>query len=303
MNDSIKQFIKSDKFILIIFGVIGVILVTILALVIVRKHQTVDQLTPQPAGTSPVSSNSNASPQGSKQSNQPFNLFTWLFPSNNNTTHSEQAQVPQQAPTNTTSGLNQTNVQPTQSGQSSNETSSNISSGTNNNSNSGTTSDPNATQFQIVFNGPGGQTETYVPPAVPPIQVTWATYTDTTYHYSIQYPSDWQVVNKQTIFAKGTILFLPGENTNDPSEKYIAFGWSNYNIYPTNSINNGGSVATPAMVTGVNGTIFTRGPLGISYIVSVFPYREGYFGLITYTSDPTITYIYQYMLASLKFNQ
>jgi hypothetical protein len=303
MNAKVKKFIASDKFIIAIFGVVIFVLILILVFVIAGKNQARIQNF-QTGGITPAQSNSNSS-SGSTKSSTSFNPFNWLFQSNKNSSQSGESQTASSTKENqTTAGTAQSAGATTEQGNVNKSSSGNSSqTGSSGTDNSNTSSDPNATDFQIVFTDSNGQEQTYTPPVVPPVQVTWTTYINSTYHFSIQYPQDWQVFPQNSSTAQGIILFAPGTNPQDPSQAHIGFAWSVYNFYPADSIDVQGTTTSPAIVTGVDGTIYTRGPIGPSYIVSIFPYDNGYFGFTSLSSNPTYLYIYQYMLQSLQFNQ
>lgn len=304
-SNKVLTFLEEQKYALILV----VAALAALIFLIIFIHWVHSSTVPTVSGITPQSqtvTNKNAN----KNTSIVAKVESFLFHTNDSNTTSESTQSAQSTQ-NSTSALNvpQTNSQAvSQQVQPTGITQESGTSGTGTNNSIGDQppsqtqgSNPNQTTFQIVFTGPDG-TQTYTPPDSPPEPVTWATYVDNTYHYSIQYPANWQIVNGKSNFSKGYTLFLPGENAGDITQEYIAFGWSNYNLFPAIALNDDGSTMSPALVTGVTGTIYTKGPMGISYVVSIFPYQSGYFGLITYSSDPNILYIYQYMMQSLTFN-
>jgi hypothetical protein len=304
MQEDSQQFYKSKKFILAISGVVILCITGIFIVILSNKNQRVLPNTPQPGtnSTNPVQNNASTARTNKASTGNTFNIFSWLFPSKSSSNQSGQSVNTQ---TSSSTQLQETSVptpKPTsfvsQLGQNanSNNTNGNTSNSTNNNS-GGTNS--NVTNFQIVFQGPDGP-QTYVPPTTPPVQVTWTRYIDPIDHYSLDYPANWQLKQQNTNGHTGFSLYLPGANIQDPNQQYAGFGWSNFNLYPANDPNSQ-SYATAATITGVTGSLYTYGAEGKSYIIGIFPYREGYFGIGSTASDPTFAYIYQHMLQSLVF--
>lgn len=162
-------------------------------------------------------------------------------------------------------------------------------------------SNTSETNIQIVFQSSDGQLETYVPPSTPPIEVTWLKYVNEQDHFTIDYPANFQIVKQQTNGHESVSIFQPNADINDPNQVYISFGLSIYKLYPENGIKTD-YVATPIKVTNISGTVYTHGPIGNSYIISIFPYLGGHFGLASATSGTELNYIYNHMLSSLVFN-
>lgn len=156
------------------------------------------------------------------------------------------------------------------------------------------------TNIQIIFQSPDGQTETYVPPSTPPIEVTWLKYINEQDHFTIDYPANFQIVKQQINSHESVSLYQPNADISDPNQAYISFGLSIYKLYPENGIKTD-YIATPIKVTNIPGTVYTHGPIGISYIISIFPYLGGHFGLASATSGTELNYIYNHMLNSLVF--
>lgn len=149
---------------------------------------------------------------------------------------------------------------------------------------------------QIVFIGPNGQPETYTPPATPPVEITWARYTNQLEHYAIDYPSNWQIVTTQYRGHDAIFIYSPGANLNDPNVQYISYGWSGY-FYPPDA-----SYIGSFTLDSIAGTIYTNGALGTSYIAGIFNYANGFLILNNNVSDATFAYVFAHMLLSLDFN-
>ncbi len=155
--------------------------------------------------------------------------------------------------------------------------------------------------LSMVFQNPDGTTFTYIPPGTPPDEIRWARYTNNTAKYAINYPYNWQFVYSVENGNEGIALYPPGSNPNDPSSQYIGFGMTNSFLLPTGG---DASIAhiTNIVADGVPGKLYTEGPLGNSYVASIFSYSGKYFGLASSKSDATFAYVYYYMLQSLTFN-
>lgn len=162
------------------------------------------------------------------------------------------------------------------------------------------TSTPVPPNIQIVFENPDGSTTSYKPPGTPPTEVKWGRYVSYQDHYAIDYPVNWQIDVGIVDGHEGITLYAPGANKNDPETPYIGFGWSeSYLVAASGSLTN--AYDTSLLISGIPGTLYTDGPLGSSFIASIFPYQNGYFGLGTNVSDATFAYVYYYMLHSLEF--
>jgi hypothetical protein len=167
---------------------------------------------------------------------------------------------------------------------------------------SGVNSNDQADILRIVFRNPDGSTTSYIPPGTPPNEVRWGRYTNDRFNYAINYPVNWQFF--YTIDAdghEGIALYPPYVNVNDPKSPYVGFGLTERFLLPTLG-NTANALITPIRVDGVSGDLYTEGPLGPSYMASVFQYNGKYFGLGSSISDATFAYVYYYMLYSLTFN-
>lgn len=165
----------------------------------------------------------------------------------------------------------------------------------------GIASNTQVDNLRIVFQNPDGTTFTYIPPGTPPDEVRWARYTNNVAKYAINYPSNWQFVYSVTDGNEGIALYPPGSSPNNPASHYIGFGVTNSFLLPATG-DTSNALVTSIVADGVSGNLYTEGPLGNSYIASVFSYSGKYFGLGGSKSDATFAYVYYYMLQSLTFN-
>lgn len=149
---------------------------------------------------------------------------------------------------------------------------------------------------QIVFINSNGQSQTYIPPDTPPVEITWARYTNQLEHYAIDYPSNWQIYKMQYMKHEAVFIYAPGADVSDPNVQYISYGWSTY-FYPPVA-----SYIGSFTLDGVPGTIYTNGSIGSTYIAGVFNYANGFLNLNNNVSDATFAYIFDHMLLSLDFN-
>lgn len=149
---------------------------------------------------------------------------------------------------------------------------------------------------QIIFIGPDGQQQAYVPPETPPVEITWARYTNQLEHYAIDYPSNWQIVTTQYRGHAAIFIYAPGADPSDPDVQYISYGWSTYFYPPT------ASYVGSFMLDDVSGTIYTNGSLGSSFIAGVFQYSNGFLVLNNNVSSEEFAYVFNHMLLSLDFN-
>ncbi len=168
-----------------------------------------------------------------------------------------------------------------------------------NNGNSVNLTPTPVTSVQIIFQDPNGQTQVYTPPSTPPVQVTWAVYDNPQDRYMIQYPSNWQMIKNVSNNHEGIAVFPPGYDINSPDTPHIGLGVAANYTMP--QVNNNPPYVVPIVVDGVNGTLYTQGALGQSYIASIFPRFNGSFGIASNVSTLDITYIYNYMLTSIIF--
>ncbi len=152
------------------------------------------------------------------------------------------------------------------------------------------------TDVQIIFKNEEGDYFTYIPPAIPPVDVIWMRYINHQDHYAIDYPSDWQMVKSNFNGHEGITLYMPGDagNIDKPSIAFV--GWK------ADYLSSSASYTGPIIVSGTPGTIYTNGPLGLSSISAVFQYANGYFALGSSASNPVFVYVFDHMLRSLDFN-
>lgn len=153
-----------------------------------------------------------------------------------------------------------------------------------------------ATPPKILFIDSGGKQTEYIPPEIPPENITWGRYLNSQEHYAIDYPSNWQIVRTQFSGHEAVFIYRPGDDPSDPTVQYISFGWSTY-FYPPPANYKG-----PFYQDGVLGTIYTNGALGSSFIAGVFEYANGFLVLNNNVSDKTFVYIFDHMVMSLDFN-
>jgi len=166
----------------------------------------------------------------------------------------------------------------------------------------GVDSNTQVDSIRVVFKNPDGTTTTYIPPGTPPGEVRWGRYTNNRDKYALNYPVNWQFIfSIDADGHEGVALYPPGVDSNNPNSPYIGFGLSESFHLPAadNSVN---AYVTKIKIDGVDGDLYTDGPLGNSYIASVLRYSNKYFGLGSRISDPTFAYVYYYMLYSLTFN-
>jgi len=152
------------------------------------------------------------------------------------------------------------------------------------------------TDIQIVFANEYGGYFTYVPPVIPPIDVAWMKYINYQDHYSIEYPSDWEIVKTTYNGHEGVTLYMPVDagNIDRPSIAFV--GWL------VDYLSSSASYTGKIILNGVPGTIYTNGPLGPSSVAAVFQYTSGYLALGSSTSNPVFVYVFDHMLRSIDFN-
>lgn len=163
------------------------------------------------------------------------------------------------------------------------------------------TSNEQVDNIRVVFDNGDGTTTTYIPPGTPPDDIRWARYTNNQGKYAINYPYNWQFVYSLNNGQEGVAIYPPGVNINDPKSPYVGFGLTDSFLLPAGG-STSGALITPLIVDGVNGSLYTNGPLGSSYIASILPYSGINFGLAASKSDATFAYLYYYMINSLTFN-
>ncbi len=163
------------------------------------------------------------------------------------------------------------------------------------------TSTPVPANIQVIFQNPDGTTTNYIPPHTPPLEVKWGRYTNYQDNYAIDYPVNWQIDVSSVAGHEGVTVYAPGVDVTDSESSHIGFGWStSYLIAASGSLSN--TFDTAIIADSVSGTLYTNGPLGQSFIATIFPYNSGYFGLGSSSSDESFVYVYYYMLYSLRFN-
>lgn len=275
--------------------------------------------TPQANVVTVTNTSRNTPPQQSNATNQQqsqgfgSNIFSFLLrllglsatSATQNATNSVQTSGNNTQTTNSGNAAGQSNntANPTGSQQSSNQNSSATTNSNSNNSGNSTTSNSgnNSTNgVPIIFKTPDGGTQEYFPPATPPIDISWGRYVNSDDRFSIDYPSNWQVVKTSYNGHEGVSLYPPGSNPNAPNAQYIGFGLASYYLLP--SQNSQQSTYSYSIVVGTtNGTMYTQGVLGNGSVAAVFKYEQGSFGLGSNVSDPDFIYVYNYMLQSLTF--
>lgn len=152
------------------------------------------------------------------------------------------------------------------------------------------------TDIQIIFINQNGGFETYVPPAIPPVNVEWSRYINYQDHYAIDIPTNWRVVKSPYNSHEGVTLYLPDIDPNTVDIQSIAFvGWQ------MDYLGSSAKYSVPIIVNGVPGILYTSGSMGRSPIATVFHYANGYFAIGSSISDEVFIYIYYHMLRSLNF--
>lgn len=149
---------------------------------------------------------------------------------------------------------------------------------------------------QIIFIGPGGQQQIYTPPSTPPVEVTWTRYANIQDHYSIEYPSNWQIITEEKGGHEQVIIYMPGADPDDPNAQYIKFGMSNSFTPPQ------ASYSGPFVLYGVHGTLYTNGSAGTSYIAAALKYTNGYLVLNNSISETILLYVFNHMLYSIELD-
>jgi hypothetical protein len=152
------------------------------------------------------------------------------------------------------------------------------------------------TDIEIVFVNENGEFWTYVPPAVPPIDVNWLRYTNHQDHYSIEFPADWLVVTSYYNGHEGITLYRPGASGSIDKPSIAFVGWK------ANYLSSTAKYSGQIVLKGTPGTLYTNGPLGPSSVAAVFEYPNGFFALGSSISDPVFIYVFDHMLRSLEFN-
>lgn len=149
---------------------------------------------------------------------------------------------------------------------------------------------------QIVFIGPGGQQQVYTPPSTPPIAITWVRYTNVQDHYTIEYPANWQIIIEDNEGQERVFVYMPGADPDDPNTQYVKFGMSTSFTPP--QANYSGSFT----LHGVQGTLYTNGALGTSYIAAALKYTNGFLVLNNNISEEIFLYVFNHMLYSIELD-
>lgn len=157
------------------------------------------------------------------------------------------------------------------------------------------------TQVTIAFQGVNGQIQTYTPPAIPPVSVTWGLYANTQDNYSIEYPTNWQVFKIIDSGHEGLSIYPPDSSDTSQYAAHLGLGVSSFYSIPSSG--DGAIYASNIIVDSILGTLYTRGAEGNSYVASFFLYHNNYFGLGSSVSSPELLYVFAHMIYSLKFNQ
>jgi hypothetical protein len=142
----------------------------------------------------------------------------------------------------------------------------------------------------------------YQMPATPPASFTWATYRNPQDGYVIDYPSNWMRVetfsNGHTVFA----FYPPGTDPNENvpgGPQGVSFRWSE-TYQPVVQTDTTITDIKPVTIDGVTGQLYTQRSLGATIIVT-FPLKGQGFIFITDATSDILIYVFQHMLASLKF--
>lgn len=152
------------------------------------------------------------------------------------------------------------------------------------------------TDIKIVFKNQDGTYFTYVPPAVPPVDVSWLRYINYQDHYAIDYPANWQMVKTTYNGHEAITLYSPTDANNIDKPSLAFVGWKA--DYLTSSANYTGTIT----LNDIGGTVYTNGPLGLSSVAAVFQYKYGYFAFGSSSTNPVFIYIFDHMLRSIDFN-
>ncbi len=166
----------------------------------------------------------------------------------------------------------------------------------------GVDSDSGGDSIAISFQNSDGSITEYVPPGTPEDEIRWGRYTNTTSGYALNFPVNWQFT--YSVAETGDellILFPPNVDPDDPESENIVFGFNSSNFNPVNTILRD-AYTTTIIVDGQTGNLYTKGPLGPSYIASILNTNTGLFGLMASKSDELFAYVYYFMIHSLTFN-
>lgn len=157
-------------------------------------------------------------------------------------------------------------------------------------------------KISISFKNPDGSITEYIPPGTPSEEIRWGRYSNNKHGYEINFPVNWQFTYYSDINGDEKILIYPPKSDpNNPDSHYIGFGYSQeiLNIADTELSD---AYKSELLVDGVEGSTYTNGSLGPSYITSILNYLGGNFVLKATKSDETFAYVYYYMLYSLTFD-
>jgi len=318
MIEDVKNTIDTHPWILmaapiLIVGIVAYFFLTTL-------HTSPTQETPPPNIVSTTQINGKAATSQPENAQNPqttqnsgFNAFAFILrllglsssptTQTTNATSQHSAGTGQQSSQSSQTGTNTNqNTNATGTNGSGQSTPQNANSGTGGSGNSSSTGSggSSSNQVPIIFKSPDGGTQEYYPPTTPPVSVTWGRYVNADDRFSIDYPSNWQVVKTQYNGHEGISLYLPGTDPTDPNAQYIGFGTASYYLLP--AVNSLESTYTYGITVGsTNGTMYTQGVLGNGSVAAVFSYEQGSFGLGSNVSDPDFIYVYNYMLQSLTF--
>jgi hypothetical protein len=309
MTEKIKEIIDRYPWVLMVAPIVVVAIVAFFFLSGKNNASNPNSVPtagpPNSASTSVSNSNSQASNASSNSQTSGFNPFVFIL----RLLGFEKDNAPSQTATgtSTTGGTNSSQTTNSTGSTTGSNTSTTTGGSTQDTSNGGSTNTQSSdggstpsTPIEIIFKTPDGGTEIYTPPATPPVDVTWGRYTNPDDRYSIDYPTNWQVVKTAYNGHEGVSLYLPGTNPSDPNVQYIGFGLATYYLLPgQNSQQN--TYSYPITVGSTNGTMDTQGVLGNGSMAAVFSYEQGSFGLGSNVSDPDFIYVYNHMLQSLTF--
>lgn len=308
MIEKIKEILDKYPWLLM---VVPIILVAIVGFFFLSKRtvpSTLSKINGTPVSNTevPTSQSSQASNAATTQSSG-FNIFSFIlrlfgFNSTNTTTNTTTSNT--SAASSSTQSGNSTGSTTTSNGSSNSQTTGSGNTQQTNSSNpqpsQSSPSGGGSAPIQIIFKTPDGGTEVYTPPETPPVDVTWARYVNSEDRYSIDYPSNWQVIKTTYNGHEGVSIYLPGTDPNDPNVQYIGFGLANYYLLPGQNSQQS-TYSYPISVGTTNGTMYTQGVLGNGSMAGVFQYEQGSFGLGSNVSNSDFIYVYNHMLQSLTF--
>lgn len=149
-----------------------------------------------------------------------------------------------------------------------------------------------------------GEVTPYILSGVNPSDYAWARYTNPTDGYSIEYPTNWQMIKRSDNGHEGLSLYPPEEDPADNDAKQIGLGWSPQYLLPTA----GGAeiyYQTSITISNTLGQLYTLGggDQGNKGIALLIPHRFGYFGLGGMADTSEFIYVFQHMLSSLTLTK